>query len=61
MPKVNVLDLNNKIVGEIELSDSVFAADVNEALLYEAVRNYLANQRQRHRVDQDSARSSGLG
>ena len=45
MPKVNVLDLNNKIVGEIELSDSVFAADVNEALLYEAVRNYLANQR----------------
>lgn len=45
MPKVNIIDLNNQIVGEIELSDSVFAADVNEALLYEAVRNYLANQR----------------
>ncbi len=45
MPKVDVLDLNNEKVGEIELSDTVFAAKVNEALLYEAVRHYLAGQR----------------
>jgi len=45
MPKVDVLDINTNKVGELELSDTVFAADVNEALLYEAVRNYLANQR----------------
>lgn len=45
MPKVDVLDINKNKVGELELSDTVFAADVNEALLYEAVRNYLANQR----------------
>jgi len=38
MPKVNVVDLSNKKVGEVELDDSVFAAEVNEALLYEAVR-----------------------
>ncbi len=45
MPKVDVVDLKNQKVGEIELSDEVFAAEVNEALLYEAVRNYQAGQR----------------
>jgi large subunit ribosomal protein L4 len=45
MPKVDVVDLNNQKVGELELSDTVFAAPVKEALLYEAVRNYQAGQR----------------
>lgn len=45
MPKVDVYDINNTKVGEVELSDAVFAAPVNENLLYEAVRNYMANQR----------------
>lgn len=45
MPKVDVVDLNNQKVGELELSDTVFAAPIKEALLYEAVRNYQAGQR----------------
>jgi large subunit ribosomal protein L4 len=45
MPKVDVLDLNNTKVGEMDLSDAVFGAEVNEALLYEAVRHYLAGKR----------------
>ena len=45
MPKVDVVDLNNQKVGEIELSDLVFGAKVNEHLLYEAVRHYQAGQR----------------
>jgi large subunit ribosomal protein L4 len=45
MPVVDVVDLTNQKVGEIELADSVFGADVNEALLYEAVRHYRAGQR----------------
>ncbi len=45
MPKVDVFDLNNEKVGEVELSDDVFAAPVNEALLYEAVRHYRAGVR----------------
>lgn len=45
MPKVEVVDLNNKKVGEVELADAVFSAPVNEALLYEAVRHYLAGKR----------------
>ena len=45
MPSVDVIDLSNKKVGAIELADVVFAATVNEALLYEAVRHYLAGKR----------------
>ncbi len=45
MPIVDVIDLNNNKVGTLELSDAVFGASVNQALLYEAVRNYQANQR----------------
>src|SRR5690349_4788228 len=42
---VDVVDLNNQKVGELELADAVFDAEVNEALLYEAVRHYQAGQR----------------
>jgi large subunit ribosomal protein L4 len=45
MPKVDVLNLNNQKVGELELSDAVFGAEVNEALIYESVRHYLAEKR----------------
>jgi len=42
---VDVVDLQNQKVGEVDLADKVFAAKVNEALLYEAVRHYQAGQR----------------
>src|SRR6185437_10802476 len=42
MPSVDIIDLNNGRVGSIDLSDAVFGAPVNEALLYEAVRHHLA-------------------
>ena len=45
MPSVDVVDLSNNKVGSLELADAVFAAPVNEALLYEAVRHYLASRR----------------
>ncbi|HXP85427.1 MAG TPA: 50S ribosomal protein L4 [Bryobacteraceae bacterium] len=45
MPSVDVIDLNNAVVGTLELSDEVFAAPVNEDLLYEAVRHHLAGTR----------------
>jgi len=45
MPRVDVIDLNNKVVGTVELADEVFGAPVNEALLYEAVRHHLAGTR----------------
>ena len=45
MPSVDIIDLNNQKVGTIELADAVFAAPVNENLLYEAVRHHLAGVR----------------
>lgn len=46
MPNVNVVDMTGKKVGTIELSDKVFGAEVNPAVLHTAVRAYLMNQRQ---------------
>ena len=45
MATVDIIDLNNKKVGTLELADSVFAAPVNEDLLYESVRHYMAGKR----------------
>ncbi len=45
MPTVDVFDLSNQKVGQLELADEVFGAEVNEALLYEAVRQYQAGLR----------------
>ena len=46
MPNMKVVDMAGKAVGEIALSDSIFGAPVNEAVLHTAVRAYLLNQRQ---------------
>ncbi|WP_430884820.1 50S ribosomal protein L4 [Fusibacter sp. JL216-2] len=46
MPKHDILNVSGQKVGEIELNDSIFATEVNEAVLHEVVKNYLANQRQ---------------
>jgi len=47
MANVDVVNLNGKKVGSVELADAVFGADqVNEALLWEAVKHYRASQRQ---------------
>src|SRR5580693_6798349 len=45
MPTVDIVDLNNQVVGSLDLADEVFGAEVNEALLYEAVRHYQAGAR----------------
>ena len=46
MPTLKVLDMAGKQVSEITLSDAVFGAEVNGAVLHAAVRTYLMNQRQ---------------
>ena len=45
MPTVKVLDLTSKEVGEVELADAVFGVALNEPLIHEAVRSFLANRR----------------
>ena len=46
MPNINVVDMAGNQVGQLTLSDKVFGASVNEAVLHTAVRAYLMNQRQ---------------
>ena len=46
MPTMKVMDMAGKEVGTIELSEKIFGAQINTALLHAAVRTYLMNQRQ---------------
>jgi large subunit ribosomal protein L4 len=46
MANLKVLNMAGAEVGTIELADSVFAIEVNAAVLHAAVRAYLLNQRQ---------------
>ncbi|MBR7151978.1 MAG: 50S ribosomal protein L4 [Clostridia bacterium] len=46
MPVVKIVNMSGNEVGELTLSDKLFGADVNGAVLHAAVRTYLMNQRQ---------------
>jgi len=46
MAEIKVLNMAGESVGTMNLSDAVFAADVNGAVLHAAVKCYLGNQRQ---------------
>ena len=46
MPKVAVVDMAGKQVGNIELAESVFGIEPNSAVMHHMVVSYLANQRQ---------------
>lgn len=46
MPKVALYDITGNQVGDVDLNDDVFGVEVNNHVMYEAVKNYLANQRQ---------------
>jgi len=45
MPVAGVYDIENQKVSEIELSEAVFGAEVNEAVLYDVVRMQMASKR----------------
>lgn len=45
-PSIGVLDTNGKPMGKMSLPKELFAAKVNKVLMAQAVRVYLANQRQ---------------
>jgi large subunit ribosomal protein L4 len=60
MAKFDVYDLDRKKVSELELSDAVFAGDVNEHLFYEVVKAKLASDRSgTHAVKNRSLVSGG--
>ena len=46
MAKTALYNMEGKTIGEVELSDEIFAAPINEAAMHLMVRSYLAAQRQ---------------
>ena len=61
MPVVDVVNLDGKKVGRVELADAVFAAEVNRDLLHEASRWYLAGLRRGTAKTKDKSEVSGAG
>ena len=45
MPKVALFNIKGEQVGEVELSENVYGAEVRPDVMHQVVRNYLANQR----------------
>ena len=45
MPNANLYDGKGKSTGTVDLPEAIFGREVNPHLLWEAVRNYMANQR----------------
>ena len=60
MANIDVLDLGGQKVGSLELADEVFG-QVNEALLWEAVKHYRAAQRQGTHATKNRKLVSGSG
>ena len=61
MPVVDVVNLDGKKVGQVELADAVFGAEVNKNLLHEASRWYLAGLRRGTAKTKDKSEVSGAG
>jgi len=61
MPVVEVKNLDGKTVGQVELSDEVFAAKINPHLLHETARHYLNARRAGTHKTKEKGEVSGAG
>ena len=61
MPTLNVVNMGGQVVGTIELSEKIFAAEMNEAAVHAVVRAYLLNQRQGTQKAKTRSEVSGGG
>ncbi len=61
MANINVVSLSGEKVGEFELLDDVFAAGINDSLLWEAVKHYRAALRQGTAATKVRKNVSGAG
>jgi large subunit ribosomal protein L4 len=61
MPVVDVVNLDGKKVGQVELADAVFGAEINKNLLHEASRWYQAEQRRGTAKTKEKSEVSGAG
>ncbi len=61
MPKVDLYNVSGKVIGDIELKDEIFNAEINTDAMYLAVESYLANQRQGTQSTKTRSEVSGGG
>ncbi|MCK5138587.1 MAG: 50S ribosomal protein L4 [Thermodesulfovibrionia bacterium] len=61
MFQVDIISMENKPVGKVELPNDIFGVAVKKGILHEVVRNYLANQRQGTAVTKTRGKVSGGG
>jgi len=61
MPVVDVVNLNGEKVGQVELADAVFGAEINRHLLHEASRWYLNGLRSGTAKTKEKSEVSGAG
>src|SRR6266851_6287586 len=61
MPVVDVVNLDGKKVGQVELADAIFGAKVNQHLLHEASRWHLRGLRSGTHKTKDKSEVSGAG
>lgn len=61
MPKATVVNMSGAKVGEVELSQSIFGIEPNQAVVHDVVKNHLANCRQGTQSALTRAEVSGGG
>jgi large subunit ribosomal protein L4 len=61
MATVEIKNLNNEVVGKLDLADDVFAGPVNNGLMHLAVKQYLASLRSGTHKTKTRAEVSGSG
>jgi large subunit ribosomal protein L4 len=61
MASVDIKNLNNEVVGKLDLADAVFAGPINEGLMHLAVKQYLASLRSGTHHTKTRAEVSGSG
>ena len=59
--KVDKYSISGKVVGSVELADTVFGSDVNDMLIYELVKSARANLRQGTHKTKERSEVSGGG
>ena len=61
MATVDIRNLKNEVVGKLDLADEVFSGPINEGLLHDAVKQYLASQRAGTHKTKTRAEVAGSG
>jgi len=61
MPKLDLYNMEGSKIGDITVSDAIFAHEINKTALHQVVVNYLANQRQGTQSTKTRSEVSGGG